>query len=50
MGITPQKCLKPQIPYHLLQDEWLLGTTNGNQGQTMMDHLSSENINHSKWV
>ena len=28
--------LKPQIPYYHPLNQWLLGATNGNQGQIMM--------------
>ena len=31
--------------YHPL-NQWLLGATNGNQGQTVMHHQCSETINH----
>ena len=30
--------LKLQIPYYQPLNQWLLGATNGNQGQTGMDH------------
>ena len=34
-GYKPLKiCLKLQIPYYHLLNQWLLGATNGNQGQT----------------
>ena len=29
-------CLKLQIPYYHPLNQWLLGATNGNQGQTRM--------------
>ena len=36
-GYKPLKlCLKLQIPYYHLLNQWLLGATNGNQGQTRM--------------
>ena len=36
MGIRPQISLKLQIPYYHPLNQWLLGATNGNQGQTLM--------------
>ena len=30
-------CLKLQIPYYQPLNQWLLGTTSGNQGQTVID-------------
>ena len=36
MGITDKKCLRLQIPHYHPLNQWLLGATNGNQGQTMM--------------
>ena len=34
-GYKPLKlCLKLQIPYYHLLNQWLVGATNGNQGQT----------------
>ena len=42
----PKIFLKLQIPYYQLLNEWLLGVTNGNQGQTMMDLKSSKIIKH----
>ena len=36
-GYKPLKlCLKLQIPYYHPLNQWLLGATNGNQGQTRM--------------
>ena len=31
-------------------NQWLLGATNSNQGQTVMDLSVSETINHTQWV
>ena len=50
LAITPQMCLNLQIPYYPiithLVNHWLLGTTNGNQGQKMMDFQNFETIAH----
>ena len=48
MGTITQNMLKLQIPYYHLLNQWLLGATNGNQGQAMMDLQSSKTVNHLK--
>ena len=50
MGIDLKMCLKLQIPYYHPLNQWLLGETNGTQGQTMMELSTSDTINHPKWV
>ena len=37
---------KVNVTYYHPLNQWLLGATNGNQGQTVMHHQSSETINH----
>ena len=37
---------KVNMTYNDPLNQWLLGTTNGNQGQTVMYHQCSETINH----
>ena len=49
MVFSPFK-LKVQIPYYYPLNQWLLGATNGNQGQIVMDLWSSKTINHAQWV
>ena len=34
------------MPYYDPLNQWLLGATNGNQGETVMHLYSSEDINH----
>ena len=38
---------KVKVTYYHPLNQWLLGTTNGNQGQTVMHLQCSETINHS---
>ena len=44
--IRPQNIFKLQIPYYHPQNLWLLGATNGNQGQTVMHLQCSETQPH----
>ena len=37
---------KVNVTYYHPVNQWLLGATNGNQGQTVMHHQCSETINH----
>ena len=37
---------KVNVTYYHPLNQWLLGATNGNQGQTVMHHQCSETINH----
>ena len=37
---------KVKVTYYHPLNQWLLGTTNGNQGQTVMHLQCSETINH----
>ena len=37
---------KVNVTYYHPLNQWLLGETNGNQGQTVMHHQFSETINH----
>ena len=37
---------KVNVTYYHPLNQWLLGATNGNQGQTVMRAQSSETINH----
>ena len=46
MVITPQNKSQTSIPYYRPLNLWLLGATNGNQGQTVMHLQCSETINH----
>ena len=38
---------KVKVTYYHPVNQWLLGATNGNQGQTVMHLQCSETINHS---
>ena len=38
---------KVKVTYYHPVNQWLLGATNGNQGQTLMHLQCSGNINHS---
>ena len=42
---TTKYAIKLQILYNHPLNQWLLGATNGNQGQTVMDLWSFETIN-----
>ena len=44
MGIRPQIWLKLQISYYHPLNQWLLGATNGNQGQRIIHFQSFETI------
>ena len=44
-GYELKICIKLQIPYYHPLIQWLLGATNGNQGQAVMDPWSSETTN-----
>ena len=46
MGIRPQNMPQTSIPYYHPLNQWLLGATNGNQGQAVMHIQSSGTINH----
>ena len=37
---------KVNVTYYHPVNQWLLGATNGNQGQTVIHHQCSETINH----
>ena len=37
---------KVNVTYNHPVNQWLLGATNGNQGQTVIHHQCSETINH----
>ena len=37
---------KVTVTYYHPVNQWLLGATNGNQGQTVMHHQCSETFNH----
>ena len=37
---------KVNVTYYHPLNQWLLGATNGNHGQTVMHHQCSETINH----
>ena len=37
---------KVNVTYYHPLNQWLLGATNGNQGQTVMHHQCSETFNH----
>ena len=37
---------KVNVTYYHPLNQWLLGATNGNQGQKVMHHQCSETINH----
>ena len=41
---------KVKVTYYHPLHQWLLGATNGNEGQTVMHLQYSETINHLKWL
>ena len=43
-------CFKLQIPYYHPLNQWLLGATSANQGQTMMQTLHNTSMHGCHWL